>query len=53
MVEKKIEICEQEVQAAQILSKNRKDGGMCTSGLQISKQYLLYAKLENLLFWWS
>jgi hypothetical protein len=36
MVEKKIEICKQEVQAAQILSKNSKDGGMCTSCLQIS-----------------
>jgi hypothetical protein len=35
MVEKKIEICKQEVQAVQILSKNSKDGGICTSCLQI------------------
>jgi hypothetical protein len=36
MVENKIQICKQEVQTAQILSKNSTDGSMCTSCLQIS-----------------
>jgi hypothetical protein len=49
MVEKKIEICKQEVQAAQILSKNSKDGGMWTGPthpvcVHTNVQYDVYPK---------
>jgi hypothetical protein len=48
MVEKKIEICKQEVQAAQILSKNSKDGGM-----GIDRQYIIYLSTSRTIWSYS
>jgi hypothetical protein len=57
MVEKKIENCKQEVQAAQILIQKQQSNFLGSYinqdhpwATKISKQYLLHTKLENLLF---